>query len=85
MSQSILEPEDTKHLTQAQVAQFVNNGFVVVPGLVDPDRVSAGLKELKNKTSIVPDESKTWPKDKNGMHVTQEGIAIDRSVCISPN
>ena len=52
--------------------------------MMDPDRVRAGLKELKNKTGIVPDESKTWPKDKNGMHVTQEGIAIDRTLCISP-
>ena len=81
---SISKPEGTAHLTQAQVAQFVNDGFVIVPGLVDPDRVRAGLKELKNKTGIVPDESKTWPKDKNGMHVTQEGIAIDRTMCISP-
>ena len=81
---SISTPEGTKHLTQAQVAQFVNDGFVIVPGLVDPDRVRTGLKELKNKTGIVPDESKTWPKDKTGMHVTQEGIAIDRTVCISP-
>ena len=81
---SISRPEGTKHLTQAQVAQFVNDGFVIVPGLVDPDRVRAGLKELKHKTGIVPDESKTWPTDKNGMHVTQEGIAIDRTMCISP-
>ncbi|MCE2436385.1 MAG: hypothetical protein J4F29_26240, partial [Candidatus Latescibacteria bacterium] len=81
---SISKPEGTKHLTRAQVAQFVNDGFVIVPGLVDPDRVRAGLKELKNKTGIVPDKSKTWPKDKNGLHVTQEGIAIDRTVCISP-
>ncbi len=84
MSQSISKPEGTTHLTQAQVAQFVNNGFVIVPNLIDPDRVSAGLKELKHKTGIVPDESKTWPTEKNGMHVTQEGIAVDRTVCISP-
>ena len=84
MSQAILKPEETKHLTRAQVAQFVENGFVVVPGLIDPDRVNAGLKELKDKTGIVPDDAKTWPADKAGMHVGQEGIAFDRSACISP-
>ena len=84
MSQSISRPKSTAHLTQEQVEQFVNDGFVVVPGLIDPDRVHAGLKELKDKASIVPDKSTTWPKDKSGMHVGQEGIAFDRSVCISP-
>ena len=84
MSQSIFEPEGTTHLTQAQVAQFVTDGFVVVPGLVDPDRVGAGLKELKDKTGIVPCDAATWPADKAGMHVGQEGFAFDRSACVSP-
>lgn len=84
MSQAIFEPKGTAHLTQAQVAQFVADGFVVVPGLIDSDRVDAGLKELKDKTGIAPYNAKTWPSDKTGMHVGQEGIAFDRSVCVSP-
>lgn len=61
---SISQPEGTKHLTQAQVVQFVNDGFVIVPGLVDPDRVRAGLKELKNKPASCPMSLKHGPKTK---------------------
>ena len=83
MSPSISRPKATAHLTQEQVEQFVNDGLVVVPGLIDPDRVRAGLKELKDQAGVAPNDSKTWPKDKPGLHVGQEGIAFDRSVCVS--
>ena len=47
MSQSILEPEGTAHLTQAQVAQFVNDGFVIVPGLGRFGPRAYGTKRIK--------------------------------------
>jgi hypothetical protein len=82
MPQSISSPK--AYLTQDQVEQFVTDGFVVVPGLIDPDRVSAGLRDLKEKSGIVPDDSTTWPKDESGKYVADGGIKYDRSLGVSP-
>ncbi len=77
-------PEATPHLSAEQVAEFVETGYTLVPGLLSADRIKAGLDELKRTTGVVPDDRQTWPEGKAGMHVGQDGIAFDRSVCVTP-
>ena len=81
MSQAISEPQATEHLTQEQVKQFITDGFVVVPGLIDPERVQTGLKELEDKAGVRPDDPATWPEGKPGWQVNDRGI--DRLTCVS--
>jgi hypothetical protein len=86
MTQAVSRPQPTEHLTQQQVEQFVTDGFVVVPGLIDPDRAQAGLKVLQDKVGIAPDDPATWPEGKQIQEVNktaQQGF--DRKACISPD
>ena len=62
MSQAIVRPQATEHLTQEQMEQFIADGYVVVPGLIDLDRVQAGLQELEDKAGVRPDDPAPWPE-----------------------
>jgi hypothetical protein len=50
-------------LSQAQVEQFVRDGFVRVPALIPPDVVASSRRQMWDALRIDPDDGATWPEE----------------------
>ena len=81
MSPQLPMPAASPRLSDAQIGQFIRDGYVVVPGLIGPDLAAQGRQKVWGSIKIDPNNSATWP-EKPILAVTE--VFQNMTLCWTP-